>query len=478
MSAQAHPNPSSASPNDADDQRARPQMFYVDFAKLEATAGTGSVRAYRSGVEHGSDRPRRITTVDAEVADLRRNVKDAAAAVLTWLASVTQHDDADSLDLILSRCLRPGPDATRINYAALAEQINKSLGVDLSPKRIQTAIRHLRQAPRPTQAQSRGDEPGSGLSQRFEELHGRLEDTYQSLVSEQDGAAPAVRRSVAHDVLCVVRSAAGRLIENGFGEGIPEQVDLDETTQRFLVFVRRIVKQGEGADGKSTLRADLSSLLGALDDYDASAESDMQLVARGAAVVADLAGPGSLPGLMARLNVLMAGRPILETDFFVSQMLTLADSAGELINDRATRAYMGWVRQQPKDRQTPSPNRVRSYCLNNAATHILQRLHTQELAGGQWFDTALRCFETMQLHDRGFKLIKTTEAIMLSVLADLTDNTEPVQAFFRRLGRDKSLELLGDLRRFDNSDDLNRLVRGWAGSVHAGLDRQLLVLFG
>jgi hypothetical protein len=489
MPAPARTNPSTA-PRSADDPRRRPRTFYVDFARLEATAaGTGAVRAYRPVKTGGPAQPRRVTTVDTEVTALRRNVRDAARAVLTWLASVTQHDGDGNLDRVLDRCLRPGADASEVNYSALATEINTSLGVDFSAKRIQTAVRHLRHAARQSRTrQASGTalpSTSSTLTDRFDALQAKLQTHYDALLQEQGGAVSPLQRAVAHDVLAVLRSAAGRLIECGFGEGIPRHVDLDATRQRFLVFVHQIVRRGRGTGGAGeigetagggTLRDDLGRLLIALNPYDGTAEADMRLVVCGARVVADLAGPGSLPGLMAKLNVLMAGRPMLDSGFFVDQMLALADAAGGLIDNKAARAYMGWVRHQPKDRQTPSPNRVRSYCLNNAATHVLERLYTGELTGGRWFQTAQHCFETMQQHDRGFALLKTTEAIMLSVLAELTGSAGPAQGFFKKLGRAGSLDLLLTLRRFDNSDDLNRLVRRRAQRVHPGLKGQLLVL--
>jgi len=461
--------------SDADATAQRPQTFYVDFAKFEAAS---AVRAGSQASRVRAARPGRVSTVEAEVADLRRNVQDAARAVLTWLSGVTQHDHEDSLDGILDRCLRPGPDVSRLNYAALADEINRSLGVQLSAKRVQTAIRHLRCAAEPTSDLKPNPSKSRLLAQRFEALSERLQINHDALLREHDTAGKALHRSVAHDVLCVLRNAAGRLIENGFGEGIPDQIDLDGTRERFLAFVHGVVRQGTGGgvDNQSTLRDDLARLLSALNGYDATADADMQLVIAGASVVSDLMGPGSLPGLMARLNVLMVGRPMLETDFFVAQMLKLADAAGELVHDTPTRNYMGWVRHQSEDRQTPSPNRVRSYCLNNAATHILQRLVTGELAGGRWFETAQRCFETMKKHDRGFQLLRTTEAIMLSTVAELTGSDQAVRDFFERLGSPQSLGLLADLRRYDNSDALNRLVRTYAVSVYPELQGQLLVL--
>ena len=292
------------------------------------------------------------------------------------------------------------------------------------------------------------------------------------LIKDRDGGGHVLRRAVAHDVLGALRSAAGRLIDCGFGEGIPQHVDLDATRQRFLAFVRRAITP----ERETSLREDIDRLVKALKQHDGSTEADTQLVIAGVCVVADLAGPDSLFGVMARLNLIMVARPMLDSPDFVDPMLDLANRAGELIHDRATQTDMAWVRLQPQDQRTPSPNRVRSYCLNNAATHILQRLHTGKLAGSQWFATAQTCYDTMHKHDRGFKLLKVTEAIMLCVLADMTLSAEPAHDLFKRLGQDASLELLADLARYDNSPALNQLVRRHADAAHPGIVSQLLVL--
>jgi len=476
MPASARAIPNHVAPYGADDSSQRPRTLYVDFAMLEtAVSGPDAVRIYKPATPASSKRPSRVTTVGREADGLRRNVRDAARAVLTWLASVTQHDAADDLDRVLDRCLRPGPDAPALNYTALAQEINDTLGLDLSAKRVQTAVRHLREAST-RQTSNITAAPAPTLAQRFDALYAQLRTNHDGLIREQKQGGHVLSRAVTHDVLCVLRSAAGRLIECGFGEGIPQHADLDATRQRFLGFVRRVMREGYGADSRSTLREDIARLLKALHDHDGSAEADMQLVVSGACIVADLAGPDALPGIMARLNVLMVGRPMLESEFFVEQMLKLADTAGSLVKDRATQTYMAWVRLQPEDRRTPSPNRVRSYCLNNAATHVLQRLHTGELTGAHWFATAQKCYDTMHEHDRGFQLLKTTEAIMLCVLADLTHNAQPARELFQRLGYDKSLGLLHDLARYDNSPDLNRLVRRHADTVYDGIASQLLVL--
>ncbi len=479
--------PKHTEPSGADESRRLPKMLYVDFAQLEATvSGQDALRVYRQAEKRSATHAGRVTTVEDEVDGLRRNVKDAARAVLTWLSSVTRHDDLGTpgdpgdpgtpdLDRVLDKCLRPGADTTAVNYTAMAEEVNRTLGTDLSPKRIQTAVRHLRDAAA-KDAQHKADkqaEQRPTLAQRYDNLYAQLRTNHDLLI-RGDGGGHTLRRAVAHDVLAVMRSSAGRLIECGFGEGIPENVDLDATRQRFMAYVRRAVEQGH--TNNHSLRDDLARLLSALRNHDDTTDADMRLVVAGVSVVADLAGPDSLAGLMARLNLLMVGRPMLDSDFFVGQMLELADAAGNLVNDRATQTDMAWVRLQPEDRRTPSPNRVRSYCLNNAATHILQRLHTGELTGGRWFVTAQKCYDTMKTHDRGFQLIKITEAIMLCVLADLTGSADAARDFFMKLGHNKSLDLLRDLARFDNSDALNRLVRRYADDAHAGIASQLLVL--
>ncbi len=469
-----------------DDSRHLPKTLYVDFAQLEERMSKQDAARLNRSAQVNRQPSRRITTVNDEVVGLRRNVRDAARCVLQWLAGVTQHGGQNDLDRVLDKCLRPGADTTAVNYTALADEINGALGTDLSPKRVQTAIRHLREAGS-SQGKDTAAAPKRESEQyaRFEALRVRLQDNHDSLVSAHDGGGHTLRRAVAHDVLGALRASAGRLIECGFGEGIPQHVDLDATQERFLAFIRRAIPTPPGSSGTpgsdqtpSTLHEDIDRLLKALKHHDDTPEADTQLVIAGVCVVADLIGPESLFGVMARLNLLMIGRPMLASEFFVGQLLALADTAGDLVHDRATQTDMAWVRLQPEDRRVPSPNRVRSYCLNNAATHILQRLHTGKLAGGQWFTTAQTCYDTMHRCDRGFALLKTTEAIMLCVLAELTGNTAPISAMFQQLGRVGSLNLLTDLARYDNSPELNQLVRTHADAVHEGIASQLLVLPG
>ena len=135
-----------AAPAD-DTPRHLPTTLYVDFAQLEASLSVQEARRlHEQTASTNHRRAKRITTVKDEVVGLRRNVQDAARAVLRWLASVTEHRGRVDLDRVLDKCLRPGSDTTAVNYTALAQEINQTLSTDLSPKRIQTAIRHLRDA--------------------------------------------------------------------------------------------------------------------------------------------------------------------------------------------------------------------------------------------------------------------------------------------------------------------------------------------
>ena len=456
----------------SDETRHLPKTLYVDFARLEACMSREAVHQLNvPAAARSRKRAKRVTTVNHEVADLRRNVKDAAKAVLQWLASVTQHDGRADLDRVLDQCLRPGSDTTAVNYTALAQHVNQTLGTDFSPKRIQTAVRHLRQAVAQDSADATPATDHQALSQRFDQLIDSLHENHAALLRQGDGGGHVLRRAVAHDVLSVLRHAAGRLIECGFGQGIPQEVDLDATRERFLAFVRHTP-----AGSDQSLRTDIDRLLKALENHDGSNEADTQLVIAGVCVVADLVGPDSLFGILARLNLVMVARPMIESDLFIQRMTRLADAAGRLIHDRATQTDMAWVRLLPEDRHTPGPNRLRSYCLNNAATHILQRLHTGELQGNHYFAAAQDCYATMHRSDRGFKLLKVTEAIMLSVLADLTGNATPADEMFRKLGRAGTLQLLTDLARYDNSPALNQLVRDRANAVHDRIAADVLVL--
>jgi len=145
------PSPAT-NPRTADGPRARRyRTVFVDWSKL----GPSLSQQAASDTPPTPPRPI-ITTVDDQLDPLRKNVKDAAKAVLTWLAQAVDHGEDVNLDDVLDACLRPGPDSSRVNFNALTEQINATLGTDFTAKRIRTAVRHLRQARRQAALLCRG----------------------------------------------------------------------------------------------------------------------------------------------------------------------------------------------------------------------------------------------------------------------------------------------------------------------------------
>ncbi|MEO1236114.1 MAG: hypothetical protein AAFX76_04930 [Planctomycetota bacterium] len=430
--------------------------------------------------------PRVVARLDDEVAGVRKNVRDAAGAVIAWLAAVVGHEGKTDLDDVLDRCLRPGPDVERVNYAALAEDIRRVTGVELTAKRVQTAVAHLRDARRrkTDDAQAR---TADLLRQKLDELDARVRGHFDALTrSDPDKDTASARRDVATEALTAVRAAAGRVIDRGFGEGIPDHVDLPALEGRFLGFVCDTLRADADGTLDHSLENDLRRLLITLADHDATAEADTKLVMHGSAVVAALLGPDSLPGVMARLNVLVTGRALLHTDLYVAEMLRLATAAESLRDDPATKTYLNWARRLPEDRRLPSAVRVASYCRSNAATRLYDRLFTGELDpdaptladAHQPPRSALRLADdthnAMLAHDSGFTLTLTGELIRHVVHARLTHDDTAAAAYLRALGPDKALDRLEALIRFDNHDELVDSARTLIVSVFPELRRKLV----
>ncbi|MDP7693656.1 MAG: hypothetical protein QGG89_17605, partial [Vicinamibacterales bacterium] len=225
------------------------------------------------------------------------------------------------------------------------------------------------------------------------------------------------------------------------------------------------------------LEDDLHRLLVTLCHHDQGTEHDMRLVVDGARVVAVLSGPDTLAGLLAQLNVLVAGRQLIDSELYCAEMMRLAAAAADLHDNPQTRRFMHWVRRQPEDRRVPSSLRVSSYCLNNAATHILERLYRGELTNGeQWLAKAEDCHEQMKRRDSGFRLVKTTEVLLHTVKAALTGRTDEVESHFAGLERDAALAVLRDLADFDNCVELCRAAEGHAVRALPELKHQLIRL--
>ena len=439
-----------------------------------------------------------------EVGRVRKNVRDAAAAVLAWLAAVVAHDEAGGdLDDVLDRCLRPGPDVSRLNYTALAKEIHRVTGVELSPRRVQTAIGQLRTVR--GNGSRRGpvaDEvaPPAGLAERL----GRLRTALAGCPAPTPGASGAVgdradARALGTEVLTAVRAAAGRVIDRDFGEGIPADgmAVTRDLEHRFLTYVRDGVRrraaetEPEAADRAADVAALLGTLSRAVRQAEASgrpdAETDVRLVMHGAKVVVSLLGGDSLPGLMAQLNVLVAGRALIHTELYVAEMLRLADAADALHDDAETGRYLTWVRRLPEDRRVPSARRVASYCRSNAATRIYDRLFDGTLAAEQpaladmtrpprtWRALADATHDLMRERDGGCTLTLTGLLVRHTVGATLDGDAAAVREHLRSLGEDKALDRLEALVKFENNDALVRAARGHAVAVYPALATRLIV---
>ena len=201
----------------------------------------------------------------------------------------------------------------------------------------------------------------------------------------------------------------------------------------------------------------------------------MRLVLDGSRAVGSLLGPGSLPGLLAELNVLVAGRALIDSREYVSELLRLARRATQLHDDANTRRLLQWVRRRPEVAGVPSPLRLRSYCLNNACTHVLERLYHDELPrDARWGSHAATWFQLMVRRDSGFDLARTTRVLLMTVEADRTGDAEPIQAHFRQLGRRRTLEVLKDLYRFDSCEALCRSAESHAAAAIPEVQHQLL----
>jgi|GEM_PF-1660741 len=506
-----HPQPTASKPALADTPRKRWRTVYMDGDVLQATA---EARAGRPGGPEVYDAGLRVVArARDEIGAVRRNVRDAAAAVLAWLAAVVAHDDAGGdLDGVLDRCLRPGPDVERVNYAAMAAEIEAVTGVSLSPRRVQTAVLQLRAARGKRVAAERADaresvavpEPGAeplhtALRRLDADLRTGFDELSAATSNSTSNAADGTRRELGTAVLTAVRAAAGRVIDRDFGEGIPER-DVPHTgdlEDRFLTFVRDAVlrRADDVASGSAPARAEphLRRLLVTLAESGAravgagtDAENDVNLVMHGARVVGCLLGVDSLPGIVAQLNVLVTGRAMIQTDLYVAEMLRLAGRAEALHADAETKRYLTWVRRLPEDRRLPSALRVASYCRSNAATRIYDRVFdgaldadTPALADATrpprtYRQLADAAHDAMLARDGGCTLTLTGALVRHTVSAKLDGDDRDVRAHLEGLGEDKALERLEALIKFENNDALVRAARGHVVAVYPALATRLI----
>ncbi len=212
----------------------------------------------------------------------------------------------------------------------------------------------------------------------------------------------------------------------------------------------------------------------------------MKLVMHGATVVGTLLGVDSLPGVMAQLNVLVAGRGLIHTDLYVAEMRRLAELAESLRDDSATATYLNWNRRLPEDRRLPSPIRVASYCRSNAATRLFDRIFAGDVPADEpclgdthrpprpaW-QLACDTHDAMLARDSGFTLTLTTDLIRRTVEAHLADDPAPLDDYLTTLGPAKTLQRLEDLIRFENNDELIAAARARIAAVYPELRHKLV----
>lgn len=487
----------------SNDPRQRWRTVFVDGNILDATTPSYG-NGLASGDRLSASEPvtRSLTRIDDEVGRVRKNVQDSARAVLAWLSAVVAHEGKTDLDATLDRCLRPGPDIERVNYAAMAEDIFRVTGVELTAKRVQTAVSHLRAArEKQTAAALAQYVPARDeLAERLAALDARLRGNFVALTANEPADHAAVRREMGTAVLTAVRSAAGRVIDRDFGEGIPNSVNLQALEGRFLGFVRDTLRHQAayevtseshtGRVGKTSSdgggEQDLRRLLITLADHDATAEADMKLVMHGSAVVCSLLGVDSLPGVMAQLNVLVAGRGLIDTDVYVAEMVRLGNLAESLRDEPATKTYLNWVRRLPENERLPSPIRVASYCRSNATTRLFDKLYAGDLVPDAialadatqpprpYLQLAVDTHDQMLALDAGFTLTLTTQLLRYVVLAHLTGDPAEAIAHLESLGQAKALDRLEALIQFDNNDDLVAEAQKLVVKVYPALKRQLV----
>ncbi len=461
----------------ARDRRGRPRLYRLQTELIADTLAAPEPQT--AAKDNAPRKPKQLHRVTDELADVRANVQDAAAAVLAWLSSVLAHDDNADLDDILRRCLRPSDDCKDVNYAALAEQVRAVTGITLTAKRVQTAVRHLRKAharkpaatpPSTVAATFKRTDP---LRDKLAELHARLRTQHALLHSNNtDPLALDAQRQAGTLLLSAVRAAAGKVIDRGFGEHLAEQLDTVALEAHYLAFLRDQSRAGR----RDTLQhnANLQPLALLLTRFDGSAHHHVQLVTLGSSIVQTLLGPDSLPGLLAQLNVRVVGRSLLDTHTYVADMLRIADAADALHDDEATQRYLRFARRLPEDQRVPAARRIASYARSNAATRLYDRLYSAELAPDA-LTLADHALATMMERDSGFILTLTTELVAATVHAHLTQTTTRIDALLTRLGPDKSLERLEALLKFDNNDALVQQARQHLERVHPQLHQALLI---
>ncbi|MEM7576535.1 MAG: hypothetical protein AAF328_03585 [Planctomycetota bacterium] len=412
--------------------------------------------------------PFRLTadTRAALLQAIRADVRDAADAVLTWLDYALQNfrDDARGQDphALLDAILRPGPDPAAIQRPALCAAVAEHTGVELSPKRLATALRHLQC----TDAFNAKAGPRRGPD-RTSPTPGRT----QTSEPTSDLSDP---RPLALGLLAALRQAVGRRTDRDYADALPDEPIAAETLEAdTLNYLRGALPGAPKVHPARTSLHDLLLTLAPLTAPDApspTADSDLQLVLHAAPALAALLGPDSLPATLAHLNTLVMLRDHVAPPVYLAEMLRLTHHPASLKTDADTAALHRFAKRHALP-NLPGATRVASYAAVNACTRLLQQLFDGHLDPDtpidvppswkhpdrtelQAFPLATALLKHLETTDAGFTLTPTTRLLFHTVQAHRIGDPEPALAHVRKLGPTKTTQRLAALADHDNHDEM------------------------
>lgn len=421
-----------------------------------------------------------LASLRAQLPQVRADVRPAADAVLTWCDHQLRVDTSglpDTLDAVL----RPSPDPAALNLAALARDLANVTGHELTPKRLATALAHLRQA-------ALAHAPSSASPTKHAD----------NAQAEPPAALPASLRAdprpLALGLLAAVRQAVGRRTDRDYADDLPDPfadpVDPHALEADALNYLRASLP-GRAHASPPPLH-ELLLILAPLTSPQAPAPTptaDRRLVLHAASAIAALRrpglGPDALPAGLAHLNALVLLRDELAPPVYLAEMLRLVHAFDAIRQDPARAADTQALHRFAKRHGLPNPpglTRAASYAAVNAATRLLQQLFDGQLAADTpidapptWrdadeydhqapraFPLATALLRRLETHDAGFLLTPTTRLLWHTVAVRVAGPSahedarqaahQAALAHYQKLGPTKTAKRLADLAQHDNHD--------------------------